>query len=137
MGKFKEYFLKESYNVLDISEDYGSVYGYSVDTKSVNLINWLSKNNVEGIVEILNELKPFDKIAILDNINVYDEYRNKGYGNVLMENFIDSCDNGESGILLICDKSEENKFSLLEWYKGYGFEVISNSILGEVMFLQF
>lgn len=137
MIKFKEYFLQESYNVLDFSEEFGSVYGYSINTDSENLKNWLHKNNVENIEIIYNLLNKYEKIAILENINVYDEYKGRGYGNILMSNFIDGCDNEERGIILICDKSEENNFSLLKWYEGFGFEIIGNSVLGELLFLEF
>jgi len=138
--KYLKYF--ESYEesneesiVIDIpiSEDeyIGEVHGI-IHFKKEYLDNWLYLERVKlNIDENLIEFP----VAILKNINVESDYRNRGYGNEAMETFLDAASEAKS-IILIADLLADNKFDLVKWYEGYGFEIIGMSGGNPVMMLK-
>ena len=88
--------------------------------------NWLNNygdfESTDKISENLNL-----PVGCLKNINVYDDYRGEGYGNKILEYFIDECiDNDVKDIILVADKDEEQKegFDLVKWYESNGFEIV-------------
>jgi len=136
--KYLKYFESKkdkSSKVIDIpiSEDeyIGEVHGI-IHFKKEYLDNWLYLEKVElNIDENLIEFP----VAILKNINVEKDYRNIGYGNEAMETFLDAASEAKS-IILIADLMTDNKFDLVKWYEGYGFEIIGKSSGNPVMMLK-
>lgn len=75
----------------------------------------------------LNE-EQYIPIAILQNVNIFEERRSEGYGRIALDDFIvKSYDKGAKSILLIADVGEENKFNLVKWYERNGFIQIGMS----------
>lgn len=121
---------------IEIMEPYGSAYGYVVDLTEDNFWNMLDDYKVEDDPEVLAALKPYQSIAVLKNINVDEEARGKGYGNHLMGEFIDEASNrGAEIILLIADKAEAQAegFNLVQWYEGFGFRILKQTVAGPLM----
>jgi hypothetical protein len=113
--------------VIDISKEFGSAEG--VIHKDINrLNNWLVKNRIDKYKINLSGLKL--PVSILKNINVDEEQRNMGYGNILMEEFIEeSCVNGAKSIILESDRTEHQLtgFNLDQWYLNWDFEKIGEA----------
>lgn len=115
----------------DDEEAVGSCEGYVVNTKEVNWKNFLnnmlsSQKAVEFVISKIEE-QPECEIAILKNINVYDEFRGQGYGNELMDTFLEEASNhGASIFMLVADKNEAQNdgFDLKKWYEDFGFEEV-------------
>lgn len=119
----------------DINEDIlsedddvvGSVYGViHFDWK--HLENWLYKKDVsETAIDRLHKLSQegdFFPIALLDNINVEEEYRGQGYGTQGMQLFHEHAQNEYAETsLLIADIHEKQSvgFQLKKWYKLWGY----------------
>lgn len=135
--------LKDSFGrsmIVDISiTDNGKLMGTVngvIHTRLEDVLNLLkiekaSSNAFETIGQHSNKLMP---LAILQNINIYEEHRGKGWGNKGMEMFITEVDDmAARGILLIADLGEENSTNLVEWYKGFGFEIIGWSQKNPIM----
>lgn len=102
--------------------DVGSVDGIIHFSKE-NVDNWLNKEKVSQ--ELQAKLwKNIDlPVAILKNINVYEDQRNRGFGNDGMELFLDETDDANS-VILLADTGESNNFELEKWYEGFGFQTI-------------
>jgi hypothetical protein len=106
-------------------EKYGSYEG--IIHYDINKIeNWFLKRKID-----------FDKyreyiqipVAFLNNINVNNRYRGKGYGNELYSDFENECyENDVNCIILESDSGESQKkgFILDDWYKSQEFEIIGN-----------
>lgn len=78
----------------------------------------------------------FDKLAVLKHIYVNTEERGLGHGKKLLNQFFNETN---LPIILICDnlESQENGFSLIDWYKSYnfietGFVTLSGPILMKI-----
>lgn len=134
LKKFESHFEKES-SVIDIvienkDEEVGNIDGI-IHYKKEYLNNWLYK---EGIVLHIDENSIQFPVAILKNINIYEEYRNQVYGNQGMREFLDAVYEVKS-IFLMVDIGEDNNFDLSEWYKSFGFEQVGRSGNYPVMML--
>lgn len=103
-------------------EQVGSVEGVIHCSKEY-LDNWMYK---EGIALHIDENSIQFPIAILKNINIDEEYRNQGYGNEGMREFLDAVYEAKN-VFLMVDIGESNDFSLIEWYKSFGFEEVGRA----------
>ena len=77
-------------------------------------------------------------MGVLRNLYVDEDYRDQGHGNELLEEFmIEAAESGAEAVLLIADDAESNSFNLIEWYEGYGFEIITKTGSGPLMIFDF
>ncbi len=87
------------------------------------LMNWANSQGVSE--EVLQNLEL--PVAIMKNVFVPEENRGQGVGNQLVEDFMSqAADAGAYTTILIVDlgQSQAEGFSLVDWYEGYGFEVV-------------
>jgi N-acetylglutamate synthase-like GNAT family acetyltransferase len=125
--------------MIEISEEVGSVEGYAIVSAAEQVENWLLGLTVEADGLIADIRSEHENVAILKNINVDDEHRGHGHGNDLMESFLAAAqDNGADTVLLLCDLNEEQSpgFDLKRWYEGWGFEAVLDTPSGPVMKLE-
>ena len=90
------------------------------------LMNWANKEEVSE--EVIQNLEL--PVAIMKNAFVPEEDRGQGIGSQLVEDFISEADyEGAKSIILIADlgQSQAEGFSLVDWYKGYDFEVVGET----------
>ena len=133
-GPSKEGIVDES-SSLHKSNEGGTLEGYVVDTDKPNLDNYLQSQGADSslISAIVNKYK---KIGIIRNMYVDPNQRGQGYGNSLIGDAIDNAAGlGAEAIILVADSQEENSMNLVEWYEGFGFEVIGNAAGDPVMIL--
>lgn len=125
MKTFKQLILE--YNEINQDHDHGSLEGYVVDTNKAQLVNYLSSNGISK--NVIDELKSkVNRIAIIKNLEVDDDKRGQKIGTELLDNAIeDAYEKHAQAIILIADKSEDNKFDLEKWYERYGFEKIATT----------
>ena len=101
----------------DNDEEVGNVSGIIHYSENF-LENWMNKEKFDyNLIEIINEKTDYP-VAILKNINIYDDYKNQGYGNQGMSLFLDETSEART-ILLIADTGESNNFDLEKWYEGF------------------
>lgn len=103
--------------------DNAVIDGYVSSLKKENIGNWLSEyGDPDNVLSWLKE-KEIENVAVLKNIYVPEENRSNGIGGELLEYFINEAfNNSAQAILLEVDVSEDNDFSLKDWYLDYGFE---------------
>lgn len=105
-----------------------TIDGYICGIQQVNVFNFLSsiscEDSAKKIIDYLTQ-KDAEEISIIKGVYVPEEERNKGYGNYLIESFLNEVSE-TSFVLLECDTGESNNFSLKEWYQDFGFESFSN-----------
>ena len=98
---------------IDIEDDNGDCVGNVsgiIHYSKLYLENWINSEKInENLREKLLSLE--FPIAILKNINIYEDYKNNGYGNIGMKLFIDEAHEAKF-IILIADTSESNNFKL-------------------------
>ena len=124
---------------IEIEEEYGSAYGYVVDTKADNFWNMLDDYKVEDDPAILQVVQRYARVAVLKNINVNEDERGKGYGDYLLGEFFDQAAlDGAGAIFLVADKAEEQAegFNLQKWYEAFGFETLKQTVAGPLMVLE-
>ena len=101
----------------------GSTIDGVVHDNPEQLMNWA---NSQGVSEEI--LQNFElPVAIMKNAFVPEENRGQGVGNQLVEDFMSqAADAGAYTTILIADlgQSQAEGFSLVDWYRGYGFEVV-------------
>ena len=122
---------KESIYLSD-NKKYGSYEGI-IHYDLMKIENWFLKRHIDFDKYIKNIEIP---VAFLNNINVDNKHRNKGYGNELYSNFEQECyENNVACIILESDSSESQKngFVLDDWYKSYDFEIIGNEAENSIM----
>ena len=126
--------MKEAQEIsIDIE---GATIGGVVHDNIDRLMNWANKEGVseELIQELIKPKKPEEPnqlpVAIMKNAFVPEEDRGQGIGSQLVEDFISEADyEGAKSIILIADlgQSQAEGFSLVDWYKGYDFEVVGET----------
>jgi ribosomal protein S18 acetylase RimI-like enzyme len=108
-------------HMIEVSEESYSIDGYVTDTGAEQVDNWLNyRHHIDDsqLVEMLQT--NFTKIAFLNNINVEEDARGQGFGNEMMESFLDEAsDYGAEAVLLIADTAEDQAegFDLVHWYE--------------------
>jgi len=115
-------FINEGTEEISLEEDGATIDGV-VHTDLNRVLNWAEKEGIEK--ELIEDYEL--PVAILKNVYVPEESRGQGLGNQLVENFVEeAADFGADTIILIADLGEiqAEGFSLVDWYKGYGFEII-------------
>lgn len=93
------------------------------------ILNWANKEGVSE--ELLQNLEL--PMAILKNTFVPEEKRGQGIGNRLIEDFMNqTAAAGAYDVVLIADLGQEQAagFSLVDWYEGYGFNVVGKDGAG-------
>ena len=129
--------LRESLEVKStfLSKDYkfGSYEGI-IHNDIETIKNWFLNRSIDSS-KYLHLLKT--PVCFLNNINVDDRHRNKGYGNKLYLEFEEECyENGGVCIILESDGGESQKdgFNLDSWYESLDFEIIGNEFGNSIMF---
>ena len=126
-------YLKEAQEIsIDID---GATIDGVVHDNSGRLMNWANKKGVSE--EVIQSLEL--PVAIMKNAFVPEENRGQGVGNQLVEDFMSqAADAGAYTTILIADlgQSQAEGFSLVDWYKGYGFEVVGETGGNPVMVME-
>lgn len=106
-----------SYVEIDLSYDYGSLFGYIVNSKEENLENWMEDREFSqaSLTKIRSQ---YQRVAIIKSLFIEEGERGNGCGTELMEQAINQAQNeGADAILLEADTAEKNKFDLVKWYE--------------------
>lgn len=122
--------------VVNVEQDEGSVEGYVVNSVAEQIVNWLAKHGIYDEAKVAYIRATYPRIAMLDNINVEEDYRGKGVGNQLLESFISNVEIEEANaILLVADTAETQQegFDLVRWYKHNGFDELMHTGAGPLM----
>ncbi len=109
----------------DESYEYGSVLGV-IHTNIANIEIWFHNHhiNTEDIKEYV--LIP---MAFLNTINIFDNYRDMGYGIQMYDGFEEYCrENGAEAIIV---ESNEQGF---EWYLKMGYQEIHDNSGNKIMY---
>ena len=131
--KLYESFIKQESKYYDEYLDGGSIQGI-IHYDNEYIYNWFYKRNINP-----NEYKEYlnnKTVAFLNNINVDDSERGKGYGFQLYDMFEDFCIENEADIIILESDSPEEQsegFILDEWYLKLGFEIIGNESGNNIM----
>jgi ribosomal protein S18 acetylase RimI-like enzyme len=127
-------FITEQKSISQHTEG-GSLEGYVVSTDKPNISNYLQSQGVTP--ELINHItKKYKTLGLIRNMYVDDDYRGQGIGNDLVGNAIDDAANdGADAIILVSDTDEDNPFDLVEWYEGFGFEVVGTAGNNPLMIL--
>ncbi len=124
-----------AYKYLDISVAGGSAEGYVTSISSEKLFNFVHSQLLPADVA-KHIAKEFPTVAILKNLNVDPDARNKRIGTKLLDRFVDAAsDAGAEAVVLLSDEYEENAFALSDWYARYGFEKLQRAHAGWLMLL--
>jgi GNAT superfamily N-acetyltransferase len=111
------------YNEIKICHEHAGLDAYAVDTNLENLENWIEGKKFSETA--LNHLRQYKRVCIVLGIFVEEEFRGQGIGSALLEEVIGEAEsNGADVIILEVDTGENNAFSLVDWYKDYGFHVL-------------
>lgn len=116
--------------------DDGTIEGYSIFSYAEQLPNWLSKYDINDSNIIDNIRSSYQKIAMINNINVDEDSRGQGTGSDLLESFeSEAASHGCQAILLVSDihESQVEGFNLTDWYSRMGYQKIINSPSGPLM----
>lgn len=105
------------------------IEGYVVSLEKDNFKNWISEyGDPKNILNFLEE-NGVKNVAVLKNVYVPEENRNKGIGDELLECFIEEAfESSAQVIFLEVDTGESNNFSLNNWYSDYGFEFLPERV---------
>lgn len=133
-------FIKENFKASITFDEYWD-YGNLIATIHFDMSSFKNWLNSYGDFDVTDEISKDIKLPVgcLKNINVNDEYKNKGYGNKILNYFIDECiENDVKNIILIADKDEKQVqgFDLEKWYESKGFEVVDYIYNNPVMILE-
>lgn len=125
--------LFESHQSPDVIEfditDYGDIVGNVAGIIHYDkryLLNWADENNLsDEAAEHINNMSDAELLpaAILKNINIDEDKRNKGFGKMGFEDFLKHVKKART-VFLIADVLEHNEFKLEDWYRKYGFSTI-------------
>jgi len=108
--------------VIQMDTEEGSFFGV-VHFDREHLRNWVAKERVEPDFDTIEDDELFP-VGILKNINVDEEYQGEGYGVDLMESFLTECSHCSYIVLIVdLDESQRKGFSLIDWYKSFGFGI--------------
>lgn len=132
--------IQEVEGVVSIDQytDHGSLEGYVVDTHLPQLQNYLES---QGAAQLFIDklLKKFNRLGLLRNLWVDEEYRNQKIATNLISNAIETAfQNNAEAIILVADTSEDNSQlgkSLEDWYKSWGFNTIGYASNDPIMIL--
>lgn len=120
--------------MLEIHE--GSLEGYVADAAEPNIRNYLDRHcsEAEMVSAVLTDLG--ERVALLRNLYVPEEWRGQGIGTDLVSEFMRQAEaKGASAYLLISDECEgqANGLDLTSWYAGFGFEAVIQTPAGPLM----
>ena len=123
--------------VIEEDEEFiGNVEGVLLESNE-ELNNALNRQKIlfeDDLRQILSEHLP---IAFLKNMYVEYDFRNQGYGNQLVDDFInESSDLEAKAIILESDEGEDNDFALTSWYESFGFEKLESKDTYPIMILK-
>lgn len=105
------------------SETYGGIEAYTCDLEDENWQNYLDEMGLRSAVIDAIAASGERCIGVLQDIRVYEGYRNLGHGNALMSDLMnDFEDQGAEIIVVFADLLEDNDFDLEAWYEDFGFE---------------
>lgn len=118
----------------DDGEYVGGFEAYVVNKEENNWKNFLmveiSNKSIYELIVGEIERSEVQIISVLKSIGVSEEHRGCGYGNELMDKYLElSADNSTDFFLLVADNIERQKagFNLCSWYEDYGFENVYNT----------
>lgn len=137
MKKSKKAAILSKSKSIDLALGNSSIVGYETniwleDDLSNYLDEVLEQDIKESFLAYLQSIS-LDKLTVLKHIYVNSEERGLGHGTKLLNQFLNETN---LPIILVCDnlESQENGFSLIDWYKSYnftetGFMTLSGPIL--------
>lgn len=111
-------------NIIEDDEYVGSICGHideEVDSEVLENYFRVNQRMTDSDSLILKSHIKNDTVSILMNIDVLEEYTSKGYGNELLNNFLDK---SNSPIVLIVDTLDRSASFVEKWYERNGFETI-------------
>lgn len=136
--KYSNFITENNINIIfDKEWQYGNIEAnIFFDINSFR--KWL---NQYGDFDIIDEISQYIDLPIgcIKNIKINSEFRNKGFGNKLLNIFIDECiKNDVDNVLLIADLDEEqiDGFDLVKWYKSKDFKIIGYIYDNPIMMLE-
>lgn len=96
-----------------------ALHGFVCDQENPAFESWFEESYQEPVY-MDDDSNPV--FAFISHISVDENERGKGFGNQLMRSFLESCNkHNVNYIFLDANREAENKFDLIEWYKGFGF----------------
>lgn len=123
------------FNSIAEENEFGSIEGYSVSHTDENYKIFLDDNLedkvfLKNLIDYIN-LKGFENLSVIKNINVEEEFRGQGIGQDLLSGAIDCADI----VLLVSDKYEYQLkgFVLDKFYESSDFKKISETSAGSLM----
>lgn len=128
-------FIKENKNtsiILSSDEEYGN-YEAIIHYDMNKIKNWFLNKKID-IEKYLQYIEI--PVVFLNNINVYEEYRNKNFGNKLYNSFENECYENDVKCIILESDSSENQlegFNLDKWYESFGYEIIGNESGNSIM----
>jgi len=120
---------------LESENSEGCLEGYIVNCLEENYQNFLLNNveNSEQLNTIINFIKEnkIEKILVVKNLNVNEEYQGQGIGRSLLDEALEDCDIS----ILISDKYESQRegFNLNKFYEDSDFLTITETSAGSLM----
>lgn len=126
----------DEYIYNDEGEEVGSITVAIFFTRN-QLHQWLEEQGADpSILDNIND-EDLLPVAVLEGINVDEEYRGQGYGNEGMDLFFDQANIYDTNSrLLIADLTNSNVFNLIKWYENYGFQEIGRTHAGDPVMLE-
>lgn len=127
---------------VEISEDYGDVFGYYYPSKykynfALNYFTNTTHLDLDYMSEILSTYQSkYKNTAVLKHIQVNEDYRNQGYGNSLMLRFLDELPNSTVLFLFAAADWPKDQTFLVKWYKSFGFKKLKQKYGGALMVLE-
>jgi GNAT superfamily N-acetyltransferase len=118
-------YISRSYSEEEDGFD-GNYEGYCINTSKENFKNWLEKEIGDDgkIYQLIT--KEIEKIFILKNLNVDEEFQGQGYGSQILQDAMDEAQGEYEAIILLCDIGESQKegFILEKFYSNHDFKTI-------------
>lgn len=127
---------------VEITEDYGTVFGYYYPSKSKEnpalnyFINKLRIDFDYVSKTLIKYQSKYKNTAVLHHIYVDEDHRNQGYGNSLMFRFLDKLPNSTVLFLSAAADYPEDQSFLVEWYKSFGFKKLKQKYGAVLMVLE-
>jgi ribosomal protein S18 acetylase RimI-like enzyme len=128
-------------NYQDLSDEYvedvdgfeGNFEGYYVETTQENLKNFLEGKTNKSSIIYREICKSVSGVLVIKNINIDEEFQGEGHGTEVLNNAINV--SSARSAILISDSCESQRdgFSLDEFYRYQGFEVVTGTCSGNLM----
>lgn len=118
---------------LEINNEVVGFYTYKIihESNQEDFLYFYLQNKFTFHESSIEILKNKSNLILLDRIEVFEEHREKGFGNQLIEHFFNEVE--DSTIILVADG--EGPSFLIEWYESLGFNAIDTSEEGHYLMI--